>query len=137
MSLGGGLEPHEIDPIAGNPIVVHFAPQLELLKHASLVITHGGLNSTLESLALGVPLVAIPVIDDQPGVAERIRWAGVGAAVPIRELTPQALTRSINRVLRTPSYRETALMLAAELRNIDGLDMAATIIEKAMKGDNG
>ncbi|MGA7216366.1 MAG: hypothetical protein WBX20_19355, partial [Terrimicrobiaceae bacterium] len=38
---------------AGSPIVVPFAPQLELLRRAALTITHAGLNTALESLNQG------------------------------------------------------------------------------------
>jgi UDP:flavonoid glycosyltransferase YjiC (YdhE family) len=43
-----------------NTIIVSHAPQLELLKRTSVCITHAGLNTVLESLAQGVPQVAIP-----------------------------------------------------------------------------
>ena len=45
-------------------IVVNRAPQLELLKRATLCITHAGLHTTLEALARGVALAAIPVTND-------------------------------------------------------------------------
>jgi len=61
ISLGGGSSPEQIGPMPGNPIVVQMAPQLELVKRATLVITHAGLNTALECLSAGVPMVAIPV----------------------------------------------------------------------------
>jgi hypothetical protein len=57
---------------------VNQAPQLPLLGRASLTVTHAGLNTVLESLAQGVPQVAIPVSYDQPGVAARIAHHGTG-----------------------------------------------------------
>ena len=89
LSLGGNMDPAGFLGRAGNPIVVKFAPQLELLEQAALCITHAGLNTALESLAWGVPMVAIPITNDQPGVAARITWCGVGEFV-----TPRRLTRS-------------------------------------------
>lgn len=50
LSLGGGLDPEALPNLPGNPLVVKYAPQLELLQKASLNITHAGLNTTLESL---------------------------------------------------------------------------------------
>ncbi len=47
-------------------------PQLEVLKQANLFITHGGMNSSSESLYFGVPMIVIPVMGDQPIVAQRI-----------------------------------------------------------------
>jgi Glycosyl transferases, related to UDP-glucuronosyltransferase len=51
LSLGTGFE--NLAPLAGNPIVVPYAPQLELLRRSALTITHGGLNTVLEPLASG------------------------------------------------------------------------------------
>jgi UDP:flavonoid glycosyltransferase YjiC (YdhE family) len=65
------------------PIVVPFAPQLELLAKASLTITHAGMNTALETLAYAVPAVAIPVGNDQPGVAARLKWSGARAFLPL------------------------------------------------------
>jgi zeaxanthin glucosyltransferase len=62
----------QLGPVPNNAIIVKRAPQLELLKQTSVCITHAGLNTVLESLAQGVPQVAIPVGNDQPGVAARI-----------------------------------------------------------------
>src|SRR5205807_10507854 len=54
LSLGGGGKPEDMEELAGGPIVVEFAPQLELLKRAALCITHAGLNTALECLSNGV-----------------------------------------------------------------------------------
>src|SRR5690606_12954129 len=64
LSIGRNLDPERIGPVPANTIGVTRAPQIELLKRAALCITHAGLNTTLESLAQGVPMVAIPVTND-------------------------------------------------------------------------
>ena len=70
--------------VPGDPIVVEYAPQLALLDRAALLITHAGLNTTLESLCRGVPIVAIPRAADQPAVAARIEYSGAGLRGPWR-----------------------------------------------------
>jgi zeaxanthin glucosyltransferase len=40
LSVGNNLDPKEIGPMPNNAIVVNQAPQLELLKRASVCITH-------------------------------------------------------------------------------------------------
>jgi UDP:flavonoid glycosyltransferase YjiC (YdhE family) len=72
-----------------NVIVVATAPQLELLKRADLCITHAGLNTVLEALGQGVPLLAVPIGYDQPGVAARIAHHRVGEFLEIERLTPR------------------------------------------------
>ena len=79
LSMGGSGEPSELGSLAGDPIVVRYAPQLEIVKRAACVVTHAGLNTALESLAEGVPLVAIPQGNDQPGAAARLRIMARGS----------------------------------------------------------
>jgi UDP:flavonoid glycosyltransferase YjiC (YdhE family) len=80
-AIGDQVDPEQIGPAPNNAIIVKRAPQLELLKQTSVCITHAGLNTVLESLAQGVPQVAIPVTYDQPGVAASIH----PTAMPVLE----------------------------------------------------
>ena len=132
IALGGGLAPAALGELPGNPLVMGYAPQLELLQRASLTITHAGLNTVLESLSHGVPLIAIPIANDQPGVAARIAWAGVGEIVPLKGIDSGKLRVAINTVLSNPSYRENALRLQDSIRQAGGVTRAADIVESAI-----
>ena len=118
--------------LAGTPIVVPFAPQLALLERATLSITHAGLNTALESLGRGLPMVAIPITNDQPGVASRLEWLGVAEVVQPNRLSVPRLRAAIERVLRDPRYRENARRHEAEIARLDGLRLAADIAEQAL-----
>lgn len=118
--------------LPGSPVVVPFAPQLELLRRASLVITHAGLNTALESLAHGVPMVAIPIANDQPGVAARIRACGAGEFLPLRRLTAPRLRRLVGRVLADPAYLQAARRMQRQIQEADGLSHAAELIERVI-----
>ena len=71
----------------------------------ALCITQAGLNTALEALAQGVPMVAIPVGYDQPGVPTRIAYHGVGEVVEMDSLTARRLCELIARVRSNPAYR--------------------------------
>jgi zeaxanthin glucosyltransferase len=101
---------------------------VELLEKCSLIITHAGLNSVLEAVWFGVPIVAIPVTDDQPGVAARIRWKGIGSAVPFKSLTVDRLCATIREVLENYDFRVRSLALGAEVRSVDGLSVATEAV---------
>jgi UDP:flavonoid glycosyltransferase YjiC (YdhE family) len=133
ISLGGGLEPERLGNLSGDPVVVRFAPQLELVKRASLVITHAGLNTVLESLAEGVPLVCIPLGNDQPGVASRVATHGAGVVVPPGRASAERLRSAVRAVLEDESYRDAARKLQSAMSRIDGPDRAADIIEDVLK----
>jgi zeaxanthin glucosyltransferase len=131
LSIGSQLEPEQISPVPHDAIVVKSAPQLEILKRASLCITHGGLNTTLESLSQGIPLVAIPVTNDQPGVAARIADKKVGMFVPSRDLTASRLANLIDDVMTESTYRENARRIQRAIAKTDGLSVAADLLERA------
>ncbi|NJL39490.1 MAG: glycosyltransferase [Leptolyngbyaceae cyanobacterium RM2_2_4] len=129
ISLGGGLEPEALPKLTGNPILVKYAPQLELLKRATLCITHAGLNTTLEALSNAVPLVAIPLADDQLGVAARLTWTGVGEFLPLSSVTIARLRQVIRRVLLNGAYKQNAIRLQKAIRYSGGVQYAADVIE--------
>lgn len=130
MSLGKNNKGIRIDNLPTNAIVVNYAPQLELLEKASLCITHAGINTTLECLSYGVPMVAIPIANDQPGIAERIKWTGTGKVLNRRSKIFQ-LNQAIKEVLQNNIYRKNALKMQQSIQEINGVKVAADIIEKA------
>ncbi len=132
LSMGGSREPSELGPLAGNPITVRYAPQLELVKRASVVVTHAGLNTTLESLAEGVPLIAIPQGNDQPGVAARIAHHHAGLVVPLSKLSAPRLRRAIHAVLAGETYRSSARRIQKAILDADALETAVNIVEESL-----
>jgi zeaxanthin glucosyltransferase len=131
LSLGHNVDLEDLGPVPSNTIVVRSAPQLELLKRASLCITHAGLNTTLEALAQGVPMVAIPIGYEQPGVAARIAHHGAGEFVEVGDLTVERLSELIQKVRTNPSYLERARHFQDVIAQTHGLDVAADLIERA------
>jgi UDP:flavonoid glycosyltransferase YjiC (YdhE family) len=131
ISLGGGQDPALLGDLRGARVVVGYAPQLELIQRAVLTISHGGLNTALESLAQGVPMVVLPVTYDQPGVGARVEWSGVGKSIPVGRLTVDRLRGAVRIVLSDPAYRARARRLQASIETADGLNRAADLIEEA------
>ncbi|NEO10823.1 MULTISPECIES: glycosyltransferase [unclassified Moorena] len=132
ITLGGAASPESLPELPGNPIVVSYAPQLELLQKATLTITHAGMNTTLESLSNGVPMVAIPIANDQPGVAARITWTGTGEVIPLGKVRVEKLQKAIKRLLTEDSYKKNALRLQEAIRRAGGVSRAADIIEQVV-----
>jgi MGT family glycosyltransferase len=130
LSVGKNFNPGDLGPIPANTMVVRIAPQIALLKRAALCITHAGLNTTLEALAQGVPLVAIPIGYDQPGVAARIAYHGVGEFVNIGNLSSRRLSELILKVTANRNYRDKARWFQKVIGETRGLDIAADIVER-------
>jgi len=78
-------------------------------------------------------MVAIPVGYDQPGVASRIAYHGVGEFIEVNDVTPDSLQACVQRVLNTTSYGDHARSFQKILKDTPGLDIAAEILEEAMR----
>jgi len=130
LSIGDRLDPKQIGPVPSNVIIVNQAPQLELLKRASVCITHAGLNTVLESLAQGVPQLAIPVTFEQPGIAARIAAKKTGVTMSFGDLTSEHLSTLLAEVLNCSIYRENARKFQEIISKTNGLALAANIVER-------
>jgi zeaxanthin glucosyltransferase len=132
ISTGNGLAPKALGELPGDPLVVPFAPQAELLRRAALAVTHAGLNTALDALAQGVPMVAVPVTNEQPGIAARIAWVGAGEVCRQRQIMPQRLRPLVERVLQDSSYRAAAAGMREAIRASGGAPRAAELIEQSL-----
>src|SRR5262249_1889692 len=125
------MTPEQIGETASNVLAVAYAPQIELLKRSSLCITHAGLNTVLEALSFGVPLLAIPITNDQPGVAARVAHKKVGLVISQDRLSSSDLPALITRAMEDSTIRANAGHLSESISKTDGFAMAAGLIEKA------
>ena len=132
ISLGNpNIQDFALD-LPGSPLVVPYAPHQQLIEKATLVITHAGMNTTLAALSSGVPLVAIPITNEQPGIASRIARTGAGEVVPLKHLNVPRLRDVIRLVLAEDSYKQNARRLQDTIRHAGGVTRAADIIEQAV-----
>jgi MGT family glycosyltransferase len=133
LSLGGRMSPELLGELPGKPLVVRYAPQLELLRMAKLVITHGGPNTVFESLMEGKPMVAIPVAHDQPAIAARLERLKLAEVLPVKGLSAERIRAAVMMVVNDGSYRDAAAWMQATLRSICGVERAVDVIEQAME----
>lgn len=113
-------------------LALPYVPQRKLLERAAVTVTHAGMNSTLEALVAGVPMLAVPLAHDQPGVAARIVWSGTGLKLAPGDCHPQAVSTSLRRLLGEPTFRDRAQTFHRLLAERRGACLAADRIEKEL-----
>ncbi|MBT2518169.1 glycosyltransferase family 1 protein [Streptomyces sp. ISL-90] len=106
VTTGPAVAPYAIRAPA-NVTVVASAPHREVMRHAGLVITHGGHGTVIKTLAAGLPLVILHHGRDQADNAARVTARGVGVAVS-RRAPARKIARAVAEVLGDPTYREAA-----------------------------
>lgn len=67
-----------------------------------LFITHGGLLSTTEAVARGIPLIGIPITGDQPVNMKIFSDAGFGITLEVDDITEDVFYEAIKEVLTNP-----------------------------------
>lgn len=117
-----------------NFLVRRWIPQLEVLERVDAVVSHGGYNTTVESLLHGRPLVLLPIGFDQPIVTETVRAAGAGVRLSFRRCEPDTLREAVDEVLEDGSYAESARRIGASFARADGAGRAADLIEDLVFG---
>ena len=129
----GAKKNESLPMLPGNHTVVPYAPQTELLKRAALTITHGGMNTTMQALHFGSPLIAIPLTHDQPAIAARVKRSGAGVVIPPRKLTVQRLRAAIDAILSDDGpWKARAVAMREASRRAGGVERAADIVEQTM-----
>src|SRR5947209_3074614 len=133
VTIGNSLRADEFNCPA-NVLVVSEAPQVEVLKRAALMISHGGVTGVKESAFMGVPMLLIPIYYDEFGNAARVVYHGLGARLRLKEVSAPALGRLIDRVLEDASYSARAELMSERLVELENQSPGVAIIESMLSG---
>lgn len=111
--------------------VTDFADQPAVLRQAQAVITHGGLNTVMDAIESATPMLTIPLAFDQPGVAARVVYCGIGRRAS-RFTTVNALAKKLGALLNDPGYRQRLSLMQTQLALAGGATCAAAVVEQAL-----
>jgi MGT family glycosyltransferase len=124
---------HDQLELAGNMTGAEFLPQVSILPHVDLVITHGGNNTVTEALRFGRPTVLLPLFWDQYDNAQRIHDTGLGIRLDTYAHAPEELTGAIERLLGDAPLGGRLGALSSRLAAAPGTVTAADLIERAAR----
>jgi MGT family glycosyltransferase len=116
--------------VPANARLVEWISYSRSMRQCALVVCHAGHGTLARALACGCPVLAVAHSGDMPENAARVEWAGVGARLPWRLLSPRAVALAARRVLSDPSFAARARELAGWATVNDGSARAAELVEK-------
>jgi zeaxanthin glucosyltransferase len=128
VTIGNYLKAGEFN-CPGNVFIASTAPQVDVLKRASLMISHAGVTGVKESAFMGVPMLLIPISYDEFGNAARVVYHGLGERLRLKEVSAFELGRLIDRVLKDSSYSARAKVISEKLLNLERQSPGVAIIE--------
>jgi UDP:flavonoid glycosyltransferase YjiC (YdhE family) len=130
LTIGRHRDPAALGPQPAHIHVERYIPQSLLLPHCDVVVTHGGHNTVLAALSVGVPLVLVPLFADQFDNAARCAALEVGKRIVGSDLSPSLVRDTVRAVLDDGRYRRNARRLQAEMRALPGSDHGVRLLEQ-------
>ncbi|MFO0842388.1 MAG: glycosyltransferase [Gemmataceae bacterium] len=116
--------------------VRHFAyiPFSQVFPRAAAVVHHGGVGTTAQALAAGVPQLIMPLAHDQPDNAARVRRLGVGTSLPPQAFRGPAVAKALAGLTGSPAVAQRCREVADKLRGADPFGEACRAIEALVGG---
>ncbi|WP_279583322.1 nucleotide disphospho-sugar-binding domain-containing protein [Fodinicola feengrottensis] len=131
LSHGFRVDPAELGPAPANFLLApSVPPQLPVLERSRLFITHGGMNSTMEALWYGVPLVVVPQMPEQALTSRRVAELGLGAALDPSAITAEKLAAAVRTIDTEPSYADNVAEMRKHCHDAGGASKAADVLMK-------
>ncbi|MCL2352122.1 MAG: hypothetical protein FWC55_06270 [Firmicutes bacterium] len=128
----GKVCPEELGKIPGNIYAYSYVPQVEVLRHADVFLTHCGMNSVNEAMRFGVPMVAMPLMNDQISNAERIVSLGIGKRARSFPRNGRQLYETVKEVYEDEQIRRRCAAIQGLFEKESSLDDVVDRIEKLL-----
>jgi MGT family glycosyltransferase len=116
LTVGPHVDVDRLAAATPNVRIESFADHSEVFRRAAAVVFHGGSGTLVDALALGVPVVVLPMGADQPDNADRCAELGVGIVLDALTANTDEIATSIDRVIDEPSFAAAATAIADEAR---------------------
>ena len=130
----GAIDPASLENVPENVEVAQMVPQLDILSQASAFITHAGMGGTGEAIYYGVPMIAIPQMEEQAITAGQIVKNGLGFAfLDKNSITSEVLRAAIVELLEDPAYRNTVKEFSDDMKTLGGAKASADAIMSFLK----
>ncbi|XP_042858862.1 UDP-glycosyltransferase UGT5-like [Penaeus japonicus] len=109
----------EVDGVPENVLVRKWVPQQDVLAHPNVkvFISHAGLLSTQEAAYHATPVLALPIMADQPRNAANIKGAGFGLALEWEEITVDLVLETLRDLIDNPRYKASAEEISGAMRD--------------------
>lgn len=124
----GQIAAEEVFP-AENTILVPSAPHNDLMRQASLVVTHGGHGTVMRALLHHRPMLIIPHGRDQNENAIRVTERGAGLMLPATASRSE-IESALQRLLSDPSFAIAARELGTAIADEMAHSPAVPLLEK-------
>ncbi|TWT76079.1 MurG-like transferase [Posidoniimonas polymericola] len=112
-----------------------FEPLSQLLPRCAAFVHHGGIGSSSQGLAAGVPQLIRPLAFDQHDNAERLRRLGVAEELSPRRFAGQSAAEALGRLIGSAAVGASCRRYAEQCDGRAARDRACDLLEGLLAAD--
>jgi MGT family glycosyltransferase len=127
LSYGTKIDLATLPAIPSNFVAAPQVPQLEILPCTDIFISHGGLNSVMESLFFGIPMVIIPQTR-QEAAAHRAQELELGIILDKATLSVEGLREAVAQIAQNSAFRARVQAMQQAIQEAGGYQRATDAI---------
>lgn len=127
LAKGGDQIPPDLPPGVAQ---FDYAPFSLVFPRAAAAVHHGGIGTSAQGLAAGVPQLVMPLAFDQYDNALRLQRLGAARVLPAGRFTADRATAELRKLLADPAVPAACERAAAKLRAADPLPETCRLIEE-------
>ena len=130
VSAGGAYKALKRLSIPDNVVLLPWVQQTTLLPLIDMVISHGGNNTTNETLAAGKPLIVMPVGGEQADNARRVEYLEAGLTMALQGFSSTELAYKVAQIKDETKYLNRVSEIKQVLDKTDGARIASQLIQR-------
>jgi dTDP-L-oleandrosyltransferase len=130
LAIGEFLDPAALGPLPPNVTAHSWIPFMEVLRRATVCMTHGTTGAIMESLYWGRPLAVVPHFAPEAAPsAARVAEMGLGYHLDPGQINERTLAATVQRLADDEDVLRRVLRIRDEIHEAGGAPRAAREIE--------
>lgn len=130
VTVGPQGDPAALGDQPAHVRVERYVPQVPLLPHCDVVVSHAGSGTAVSALELGLPQLCLPQGADQFLNAAAIASAGAGISLVPDDVSAEAVQDAVGRLLSEDSFRREAVRIGGSIAEMPSPDEVCQVLEQ-------
>jgi dTDP-L-oleandrosyltransferase len=129
MTVGSRVDPRELEPLPANVEAHRWLSHFAVLEHAQACVTHGGMNTVMQSLHWGVPMVTVAHFAfEVVAMARRIEELGLGRRIAPEQFDAKSLHDTVEEMTHDAATLTRVRDMQRHIRSAGGAARAADAV---------
>jgi zeaxanthin glucosyltransferase len=138
LSVGENVDIASFGACPPNVFIFQRVPQIDALKYADVMITHGGISSITECILSEVPMLVLPLSNkfDQPGNAARVVYHKIGLRGNLRTESITSIKQKVDKLLDKVRYKIQIRKMKKKIYQNDSFNQGIEFIENMIASNH-